>query len=98
MKKQNRRDWKRTTALLLAFAMISAQAGAALAEDVALDDGSPWVDYVLRENVEKVNERPGVRRTICISISIMTGLRQPRSAPVADRRTPLLRWPMKSGI
>ena len=51
-------NWKRAAALLLALMLLSAPATSAFAEGEALDDGSPWVDYVLRENVQAVAERP----------------------------------------
>ena len=51
-------NWKRTAALLLVLMLLSAPGASAFAEGGALDDGSPWVDYVLRENVQAVAERP----------------------------------------
>ena len=58
MKTQSKHNWKRAAALLLVLALLSALAGTAFAEGEALDDGSPWVDYVLRENIETVDARP----------------------------------------
>ena len=58
MKIQSTRKWKRAASLLLALTLLSAPAGTAFAEEEALNDGSPWVDYVLRENVETVEAKP----------------------------------------
>ena len=58
MKTKSTHAWKRTAALLLVLTLLSALAGTAFAEEDALNDGSPWVDYVLRENVETVEARP----------------------------------------
>ena len=58
MNEQRTRKWKRAAALLLVLALLSALAGTAFAEGEVLNDGSPWVDYVLRENVETVEARP----------------------------------------
>ena len=58
MKKQRTHKWKRAAAVLLVLTLLSAPAGTAFAEGDALNDGSPWVDYVLRENLETVTERP----------------------------------------
>ncbi len=58
MKTKSTQAWKRAAALLLVLTLLSALAGTAFAEEDALNDGSPWVDYVLRENVETVEARP----------------------------------------
>ena len=58
MKRSFIQNWKRAAALLLALMLLSAPATSAFAEGERLDDGSPWVDYVLRENVQAVAERP----------------------------------------
>ena len=58
MKEQSTRKWKRAAALLLVLTLLSALAGTASAEGEVLNDGSPWVDYVLRENVETVEAKP----------------------------------------
>ncbi len=58
MKGQSTRKWKRAAALLLVLTLLSALAGTASAEGEVLNDGSPWVDYVLRENVETVEAKP----------------------------------------
>ena len=50
--------WKRAAALLMALMLLAAPAASAFADGEALDDGSPWVDYDLRENVQAVAERP----------------------------------------
>lgn len=50
--------WKRAAALLMALMLLSAPAASAYADGETLDDGSPWVDYDLRENVQAVAERP----------------------------------------
>ena len=58
MKTKSTQAWKRAAALLLVLTLLSALAGTAFAEEDALNDGSPWVDYVLRENMETVEARP----------------------------------------
>lgn len=58
MKTQSTNKWKRAAALLLVLTLFSALAGTAFADGDALNDGSPWVDYILRENVETVEARP----------------------------------------
>ena len=58
MNEQRTRKWKRAAALLLVLTLLSALAGTASAEGEVLNDGSPWVDYVLRENVETVEAKP----------------------------------------
>ena len=58
MNEQRTRKWKRAAALLLVLTLLSALAGTAFAEGEVLNDGNPWVDYVLRENVETVEARP----------------------------------------
>ena len=58
MKTQSTHKWKRAAAMLLILTLLSALAGTSFAEGDALNDGSPWVDYVLRENVKTVEERP----------------------------------------
>ena len=58
MKTQNTNKWKRAAALLLVLTLLSVLAGTAFADGDALNDGSPWVDYILRENVETVEARP----------------------------------------
>ena len=58
MKSRFIHTWKRAAALLLALMLLSAPGASAFAEGETLDDGSPWVDYVLRENVQAVAERP----------------------------------------
>jgi len=58
MKAQSTQKWKRAAALLLVLTLLSSAAGTAFAEGEVLNDGSPWVDYVLRENVKTVEERP----------------------------------------
>ena len=58
MRRQIRFACKRTAALLLTLTMLPAVAATAFAEEEKLDDGSPWIDYVLRENVAKVEEKP----------------------------------------
>ena len=58
MKRSFIQNWKRAAALLLALMLLSAPGASALADGETLDDGSPWVDYVLRENVQAVAERP----------------------------------------
>ena len=42
--------------MLLALVLLSTLTGTAFAE--TLDDGSPWTDYVLRENIAAAAERP----------------------------------------
>ena len=42
--------------MLLALVLLSTLTGTAFAE--TLDDGSPWTDYVLRENIAAAEERP----------------------------------------
>ena len=58
MKTLSSHKFKRAAALLLALTLLLAPAGTAFAEGEALNDGSPWVDYNLRENVETVEARP----------------------------------------
>ena len=58
MKTQSIHKWKRAAALMLVLTLLSALAGTAFAEGEALNDGSPWVDYILRENVATVEARP----------------------------------------
>ena len=58
MKEQSTHKWKQAAALLLVLALLPALAGTAFAGENVLNDGSPWVDYVLRENVKTVEERP----------------------------------------
>ena len=58
MKVQSTHKWKRAAAALLVLTLLSALAGTAFAEGDALNDGSPWVDYILRENLETVKARP----------------------------------------
>ena len=58
MKAKSKQKRKRAAALLLVLALLSSAAGTAFAEGEVLNDGSPWVDYVLRENVKTVEERP----------------------------------------
>ena len=58
MKEQRTHKWKRAAAVLLALTLLSALAGTAFAEGDTLNDGSPWVDYNLRENLEAVEARP----------------------------------------
>ena len=58
MKTQSTHLWKRAAALLLVLTLLSALAGTAFAEGDALNDGSPWVDYSLRENLDTVDARP----------------------------------------
>ncbi|MBO5568034.1 MAG: hypothetical protein J6A79_03760, partial [Clostridia bacterium] len=58
MKRLFIQNWKRAAALLLALMLLSTPGASAFAEGETLDDGSPWVDYVLRENVQAVAERP----------------------------------------
>ena len=58
MKKQTARKWKQAAAAALLMALLLSLTGMAYAEGEALDDGSPWVDYVLRENVQTVTEKP----------------------------------------
>lgn len=58
MKKQTVLKLKRVAAMLLVLTMMAALSGTAFAEGESLNDGSPWVDYVLRENIETVAERP----------------------------------------
>ena len=59
MKRSNR-----FLSLLLALAMLFLCAAGSLAEQEAaeggmvLNDGSPWVDYSLRENIALVEEKP----------------------------------------
>ena len=48
--------WKRAGVLLLAALLTMLTA--VVAAEGKLDDGSPWVDYDLSENVAKVTERP----------------------------------------
>ena len=62
MKKQTRNSLKRAAALLLALTLLSALTATAFADEEALDDGSPWVDYVLRENIQTVEARPETPR------------------------------------
>ena len=57
-KTQSLCKWKHAAALLLVLTLLSALAGTAFADGEVLNDGSPWVDYVLRENVETVEARP----------------------------------------
>ena len=58
MKRKLIHRWKRAAALLMALMLLAAPAASAFADGEALDDGSPWVDYDLRENVQAVAERP----------------------------------------
>ena len=58
MKKQTVHKWKQAAALLLMLALLSALTGTVFADGEALDDGNPWVDYVLRENIQAVTARP----------------------------------------
>ena len=58
MNTQSIHKWKCAAALLLVLTLLSTTAGTAFAEEEALNDGSPWVDYELRENVETVEARP----------------------------------------
>ena len=62
MKNQTRNSLKRAAALLLALTLLSALTATAFADEEALDDGSPWVDYVLRENIQTVEARPETPR------------------------------------
>ncbi len=58
MKSKFIHTWKRAAALLMALMLLSAPGASAFAEGETLDDGSPWVDYDLRENVQAVEKRP----------------------------------------
>ncbi len=58
MKKQTVHKWKQAAALMLMLALLSALTGTVFADGEALDDGNPWVDYVLRENIQAVTARP----------------------------------------
>lgn len=58
MKRKLIHRWKRAAALLMALMLLSAPGTSAFADGETLDDGSPWVDYDLRENVQAVAERP----------------------------------------
>lgn len=58
MKSKSIHRWKQAAALLLVLMLLATPRASAFAEGEKLDDGSPWVDYVLRENVQAVAERP----------------------------------------
>ena len=83
MKTKSTHRWKRAAALLLVLTLLSALAGTAFAEEEALNDGSPWVDYVLHENVERQGRR--VRKTTSTSMPILTGPKTPRFVPATRR-------------
>lgn len=49
---------KKAAAMLLTLTLPAVQPVLAYAGEEVLDDGIPWVDYALRENVETVTEKP----------------------------------------
>jgi hypothetical protein len=69
---------KKVILLVLALCLCFPAFGTAFAEEAAesgpvLNDGTPWVDYSLRENIAQVSGSRIPRRMISISGPITTG-------------------------